>query len=97
MHYSDIVETETETCNACPLQFEGTMVDGRQFYFRYRWGHAFLGIGRTLQEAIHDDGVSFEIGAELDGWMSRSDYEKTFVSLYLLHPQGNVIQSSTED
>jgi hypothetical protein len=28
----------TQTCWACPSQWEGNLDDGRMFYARYRWG-----------------------------------------------------------
>lgn len=43
------------TCSAVPFQVEGTLLDGRSFYFRDRHGYASLGIGNTLQEAIRND------------------------------------------
>ena len=29
----------TNTCQACPSQWEGTSTDNRSVYIRYRWGH----------------------------------------------------------
>lgn len=36
------VVRQTQTCIACPEQWEGEFADGRRFYFRYRWGTAAL-------------------------------------------------------
>lgn len=44
--------TWEQTCGACPEQYEGTLQDGRAFYFRYRSGRAELGIGVDLIEAV---------------------------------------------
>jgi len=40
------------TCNSCPHQVEGEMIDGRAFYFRARHGHWMIGIGATVDDAI---------------------------------------------
>lgn len=32
------VDIITQTCIACPSQWEGNLKDGRMFYARYRWG-----------------------------------------------------------
>lgn len=67
------------------MQYEGTLVDGRSFYFRYRWGYACLKVGNVEHEVVNDPGVSVEVGAELDGWMDKAQYEKTLIDLYHLH------------
>lgn len=36
------------TCRGCPTQIEGRLVDGRWFYFRYRYGTARLGLSHSL-------------------------------------------------
>jgi hypothetical protein len=40
-----MVATYAVTCHAVPFQIEGTLVDGRYFYFRDRHGYASLGVG----------------------------------------------------
>jgi hypothetical protein len=40
------------TCNACPEQWEGKLVDGRWFYFRYRSDVASLGLASTEWGAV---------------------------------------------
>jgi hypothetical protein len=51
------------TCFACPSQWEGKTVDGREFYARYRWG--------TLTVEIDGEVVkSVQCGEEYDGVMS---------------------------
>lgn len=27
-----------QTCPTCPMQWDGTLADGRKLYIRYRWG-----------------------------------------------------------
>lgn len=34
-----IIEHLTQTCGACPSQWEGELEDGRMLYIRYRWGY----------------------------------------------------------
>lgn len=48
------VVTVTQTCWACPVQYEGKLNDGRFFYFRYRFGVATLGVGSTPDDAAED-------------------------------------------
>ncbi len=62
-----LVRTAEETCGGCPVQIEGTLVDGHHFYFRYRHGYASLGVGPTEDAAIRDpDAAGMEYG---DGWV----------------------------
>ena len=39
---------------ACPEQHEGTLIDGRVFYYRLRFSRATLGVGATLDDAVQD-------------------------------------------
>jgi hypothetical protein len=48
------VRAAVQTCGACPDQWEGTLIDGRHFYFRYRSGRASLGIGADPDAAAED-------------------------------------------
>jgi hypothetical protein len=41
-----------QTCLGYPEQYEGRLIDRRRFYFRYRHGAAFLGLGSTIDAAI---------------------------------------------
>lgn len=61
----------------CPVQYVGQLINGQEFYFRYRSGWASLGIGHTEDDAIcdpltvgikHGDGLqgSFDDDAERD-------------------------------
>jgi hypothetical protein len=38
----------TQTCSACPLQYEGT-INGHIFYYRGRWGTWRFGIAKELE------------------------------------------------
>ena len=85
MQYSDIVATHMQTSEASPFQFEGTLKDGRFFYFKYRFGYATLKISTTVHGLVMEDGVSLEPRFELDAWMTRPEYEMIFVDMYHLH------------
>lgn len=37
------------TCRGCPNQIEGTLDDGREFYFRGRWGYWYLTVAEPGQ------------------------------------------------
>ena len=41
------------TCEACPLQIEGTLPNGERFYFRARWDRASLEIGSREDPDSH--------------------------------------------
>jgi hypothetical protein len=36
----------TQTCSACPSQWEGELADGRGLYVRYRWGGLSVSVSR---------------------------------------------------
>lgn len=40
------------TCDACPVQFDGSLEDGRRVYIRSRHGGLTVSAGATLQEAV---------------------------------------------
>jgi hypothetical protein len=40
------------TCPACPSSWEGTLLDGRAIYIRYRWGFLRATAGKTMNEAV---------------------------------------------
>lgn len=84
MTFPDLVDSYRMTCSACPTQYEGTLRDGRRFYFRYRSGRAQLGYGRTDDEAVADslgrDGLI--IGDYLDGCMDEPEFRRVFVELH---------------
>lgn len=83
--FDALVAGYTQTCMACPAQWEGRLVDGRFFYFRYRSGHAALRIGDTREEAIEDSwGTSLQIGDQLDGSMDEDEFKHRLVQLWNL-------------
>lgn len=45
------VATATQTCYACPEQYEGTLTDGQHWYFRFRHGVASLSVGEERRQA----------------------------------------------
>jgi hypothetical protein len=61
----------TQTCYACPSQWEGKLEDGRFVYVRYRWGCLQVGIEDSLTEAIrHTEYLDYEGPDGLHGLMS---------------------------
>lgn len=85
--YEDLVATDKQTCGACPTQWEGRLKDGRDFYFRYRWGVAYLGVSGTGSPVFAErtpDGVSAAqvVGDGYDGSMDTATYRATFMRLY---------------
>jgi hypothetical protein len=74
------VETLTQTCTACPSQWEGRLVDGRPIYIRFRHGELSIRIGRPdggIESAINGP-VWFEWEADngLDGEISLDEVFK---------------------
>jgi hypothetical protein len=59
------INTSTQTCFACPEQYEGQLVDGRRFYFRYRNGWASLAVGGDDVSGRQDVGMA--VGDGLQG------------------------------
>jgi hypothetical protein len=79
------------TCGTCPTQYDGTLRDGRTFYFRYRGGYASLGIGATLTDAVIDRyEVEIRHGDDLDGFMDQDEFKSMFVRLAEIHGSGPV-------
>lgn len=66
-----ILANATLTCPRNPEQWEGTLPDGRRFYFRYRDGWASLGVGHTRDQAVDDSdntGTGYGAAGELQAW-----------------------------
>lgn len=42
----------TQTCSACPSQWEGRLEDGSAIYIRYRWGRLGVAVAPTMEEAL---------------------------------------------
>jgi hypothetical protein len=70
------------TCARCPEEYVGRLVDGRWFYFAYRWGRAHVGIGYTVEDAIDDRSDGHDHGGVLDGeWPDTTTRDKAFRDL----------------
>jgi hypothetical protein len=81
--FDALVATYRETCIACPTQYEGTLKDGRVFYFRYRHGRATLGLGADEHAAVCDPstvGIRFEED-HLSGYVTEDEFKDLFVRL----------------
>lgn len=70
---TDVVSV-VNTCEACPAQWEGRTTDEQVVYARYRFGILRVGVGATLQDAVHasmfgDDGFRAELGDAYDGFL----------------------------
>lgn len=77
------VATCTMTLPRAPEEYEGQLTDGRWFYFRYRWGHASLGIGRDVDEAVDrsDDFTVCEGGENAGQWPDEATRDAVFTRL----------------
>lgn len=63
-----------KTCNFAPLQYEGKLSSGEEFYFRDRHGSFSFAIAKTLKAAINETQVlHFQIGK---GNLSEKEAEK---------------------
>lgn len=58
------IKDATVTCSGAPVQIEGTLSDGRCFYFRARHRSITLGVGDTPDAAVAED----RIGVKLMGF-----------------------------
>jgi hypothetical protein len=80
----EAVAEATCTCNGCPDQWEGTLVDGQKFYFRYRHGWASLGFGVTI-EAAREDSLGerqMPFGDSMQGVLDDDERDHVFAELY---------------
>lgn len=85
-----LVASYVKTCEACPEQYEGTLCDGRSFYFSYSRGEVFLGIARTLDEAVREPGTRAKIDKPADGMFdSEEQRDQMFATLLRLHETGS--------
>lgn len=68
------IKTLTQTCRACPSQWEGQLVDGRPVYVRFRHGELSIRIGEAgggIESAIDaPDWYAWEADNGLDGEIS---------------------------
>lgn len=65
MVIDDSIATWYVTCEAAPLQIEGTLASGEFFYFRSRHRGLSLGIGDTLDAAVEDP---YAVAMTVEGW-----------------------------
>lgn len=79
--YQSLVATDTQTCYACPTQWEGRLHDGRHFYFRYRHGWASLAVGYDIDDVKGRSHVGMEYGDHLAGVLDDSEYHRLFLAL----------------
>lgn len=63
-----------KTCEMCPSQWEGTDVEARPVYVRYRWGFLWVGVGQRggdIDSAVSGKEVfGKQVGKSPDGVMS---------------------------
>lgn len=65
------IDSMIMTCDACPVELEGTLITGEQFNFYYRNGKLTI----TVENDII---VSEQIGSEFDGFLE----DLTIVELF---------------
>ncbi|GAA1030038.1 hypothetical protein GCM10009557_20650 [Virgisporangium ochraceum] len=65
------------------MQMDGTLADGRFWYFRSRGSHVSLGVGRTPDEAVDDESLEVSIdGPEFTAsWLAPEDTAEAFFRL----------------
>jgi len=82
------VTTITQTCGACPSQWEGRLDDGRYLYVRYRFGTLRCSVGPTLDDAIFSDAMETvyieQAGDDLDGFMTYEDLRERVAEVLTL-------------
>lgn len=44
----------TQTCGACPSEWEGNLSDGRRIYIRFRWGYLKVNISKNASSKTID-------------------------------------------
>lgn len=81
-----VVTDAHQTCFACPDQWEGELVDGTQFYFRYRHGVASLSTSSGhLGWEDDPNRVSVDHGDDMQGvFASDEDRVRVFTRLLLV-------------
>ena len=71
----------TQTCGACPSQWEASTDDGRMIYIRYRWGGLSVSISKEITDDIYDaidgDNLFYEnLGDGLDGYLTEEEMKE---------------------
>jgi len=72
------VKSLTQTCSACPSQWEGTLADGRMIYIRYRWGYLSVCVSPNptcdVYDAVRGEEVFGDgMGGNLDGCLGEEE------------------------
>ena len=72
MKFVDGIVSKTQTCSACPSQWEGVLTDGRMFYVRFRHGYLSIRVSNSITEDAYDAVSGEEIfgvnsGDDMDG------------------------------
>lgn len=81
--FDTLVDYYTQTCSACPTQYEGVLNDGRHFYFRYRSAKASLGFGYDIDDAVRNSNYNNAYyGEGLDGYVDEDTFKYLFETLY---------------
>lgn len=75
----------TCTCGACPVQYQGRLENGKNFYFRSRWSEWSFALGDTFDDAVTQsmliEPTEFQRTGETDGefsasWMETDEAER---------------------
>lgn len=70
---SPLVSEAEMTCAVCPVQYEGKLLDGRWFYFRYRFGWASLAVGPDYDTVMGRQDVGMAVGDSLQGFFDADE------------------------
>jgi hypothetical protein len=78
------IAEQEQTCIACPEQYQGSLIDGHTFYFRYRHGFASLGVGADLDSAVKDpEQAGRRFGDDLEGGFESTQVrDEVFTQLF---------------
>ncbi|PCI28141.1 hypothetical protein COB55_04495 [Candidatus Wolfebacteria bacterium] len=73
----------TQTCGACPSQWEGKLKDGRMFYARYRWGFLSIEISKQptddIRMAMEEQVYGEQLGDGFDGVLSENTLKEKMI------------------
>ncbi len=80
---NELVADALQTSARFPCQYEGHLKDGRWFYYRYRHGTVWLGLGQTLDEAVDDSELTYKVmpGEETTEFRDDNERDVTFNEL----------------
>lgn len=89
----------TQTCSACPSQWEGRLDDGRWLYARYRGGYLRVGLGKDLDQAVRAYGEEALLerheGDGFDGIMDTEELRRHLVGL-IRFPDGLKVEGEPD-